>query len=99
MRGLIQCMLNSPQRWGEGGFLASEQLLKDMRCQLGSGAAHRAADEVEEEEEGGQTRWRMRFGAGSGVLASQESQSSEVASSSAMDQASESSMSDMPVSD
>ena len=98
MRGLIQCMLNSPQRWGEGGFLASEQLLKDMRCQLGSGAAHRAADEVEEEEEGGQTRWR-RFGAGSGVLASQESQSSEVASSSAMDQASESSMSDMPVSD
>ncbi|GFR74007.1 pericentriolar material 1 protein [Elysia marginata] len=83
-------------RWGEGGFLASEQLLRDMRYQIASNRA------TEEEEGDSRARWRQRFGTSSlrgtsaNVLVSQESQSSEVASSSAMDQASESSMSDMP---
>lgn len=88
------------KRLGEGGFLASEQLLRDMRYQVASDSARDRA--VEDNEGEGRSRWRQRFGASSlrgasaNVLVSQESQSSEVASSSAMDQASESSMSDMP---
>ena len=91
-------MYPQPQ-WGESGFLASDQLLKDMKKQnreldrklvreMGAGAL------------GAEMRGAAAMPGYSGVPGSKvgETQTSEVASSSAMDQASESSASDVPVS-